>query len=45
MTKHQLPSSIALIGLLFASVMGRAQQTSYDFVITGARVVDGTGAP
>src|ERR1017187_501591 len=45
MTKHQLSSSIALIGLLFASVMGRAQQTSYDFVITGARVVDGTGAP
>jgi len=45
MTKHQLSSSIALIGLLFASVMGRAQQTSYDFVIAGARIVDGTGAP
>ena len=45
MTKHQLSSSIALIGLLFASVTGRAQQTSYDFVIAGARIVDGTGAP
>src|SRR5208283_3731825 len=45
MTKHQVFSSIALLGLLFAGVMGRAQQTSYDFVITGARVVDGTGAP
>jgi dihydroorotase/N-acyl-D-amino-acid deacylase len=45
MTKHQLASSIALIGLLFASVIGHAQQTSYDFVITGARIVDGTGAP
>ncbi len=45
MTKHQLSSSIALIGVLFASVAGRAQQTNYDFVITGARIVDGTGAP
>jgi hypothetical protein len=36
---------IALIGLLIAGVMGHAQQTAYDFVITGARIVDGTGAP
>jgi len=45
MTRHQLYSSIALIGLLFASLTGRTQQTSYDFVIAGARIVDGTGAP
>jgi dihydroorotase/N-acyl-D-amino-acid deacylase len=45
MTKHQLSSLIALIGLLIAGVVGHAQQTAYDFVITGARIVDGTGAP
>ena len=45
MTKHPLSFPIALIGLLFTGVIGRAQQTSYDFVITGARIVDGTGAP
>ena len=45
MTKHQLSSAIALIGLLFTGVTGRAQRTSYDFMITGARIVDGTGAP
>jgi N-acyl-D-amino-acid deacylase len=45
MTKHQLSSSIALVALLFASLTGRAQQSSYDFVIMGARIVDGTGAP
>jgi N-acyl-D-aspartate/D-glutamate deacylase len=44
-TKHQLTSSIAVIGLLLASVAGGAQQVNYDFVITGARIVDGTGAP
>lgn len=45
MTRYQLASSIALLGLLFSSVIGHAQQTSYDFLITGARIVDGTGAP
>jgi dihydroorotase/N-acyl-D-amino-acid deacylase len=45
MTRYQLASSIALIGLLFASVSSHAQQTNYDFVITGTRIVDGTGAP
>src|SRR5580658_6369862 len=45
MTKHQLSSSIAFIALLFTGVTGRAQRTSYDFMITGARIVDGTGAP
>ena len=45
MAKHPLSSSIAIIGLLFASVTSSPQQPSYDFVIMGARVVDGTGAP
>ncbi len=36
---------MALLGLLFASGTGRAQSANYDFVITGARIVDGTGAP
>jgi N-acyl-D-amino-acid deacylase len=44
MKKCQLFSAVALIGLLSASLV-RAQQTRYDFVITGARIVDGTGAP
>ncbi len=35
---------ISTIVLLFAG-SARAQQTSYDFLITGARIVDGTGAP
>ena len=45
MTRYQLASFIALIGLLLAGVIGSAQQTSYDVLITGARIVDGTGAP
>lgn len=45
MTRYQLASSVALIGFLFANGIGHAQKTSYDFVITGARIVDGTGAP
>lgn len=36
---------IVLFGVLFAACNGYAQQTEYDFVIAGARVVDGTGAP
>ena len=36
---------VALTALLFAVRMGHAQQTNYDFVIAGARIVDGTGAP
>ena len=44
MTRYQLASFIALIGSLLASVIGNAQQTSYDFLITRARIVDGTGA-
>ena len=45
MTRYQLASFIALSGLLLASVVGHAQQTSYDFLIAGARIVDGTGSP
>jgi len=45
MTRYQSASFIVLIGLLLASAIGAAQQTSYDFMITGARIVDGTGAP
>jgi dihydroorotase/N-acyl-D-amino-acid deacylase len=45
MTRYQLASFIALIGSLLASVIGHAQQTSFDFLITRARIVDGTGAP
>ena len=33
------------MGLLFIAVNSPAQQTSYDFAITGGRIVDGTGAP
>lgn len=45
MTRHRLASLTAFIGLLLAGAIGYAQQTSYDFLITGARIVDGTGAP
>jgi N-acyl-D-amino-acid deacylase len=34
-----------ITALLLVSVPGRAQQPTYDFIISGARVVDGTGAP
>ena len=41
----RLVSSLALVATLFAAVFSHAQQPSYDFIITGARIVDGTGAP
>jgi N-acyl-D-amino-acid deacylase len=44
-TKHPLSFFVVLLGLLFASGTGRAQTANFDFVITGARIVDGTGAP
>src|SRR5215469_14989774 len=44
-TKRQLSSFIAVVALICVAAMSRAQQTNYDFVITGARIVDGTGAP
>ena len=43
--KHRLPSPVVFMGLLFIAVNSPAQQTSYDFAITGGRIVDGTGAP
>src|SRR6516165_9790723 len=45
MARYQLASFIVLIGSMLANVIGHAQPTSYDFLITGARIVDGTGAP
>jgi len=36
MTRYQLAFFVALIGSLLASVIGNAQQTSYDFLITRA---------
>jgi len=41
----RLVSSFALVATLFAGVLSHAQQPNYDFIITGARIVDGTGAP
>ena len=41
----RLVSSLALLAILFTAVLTQAQQTNYDFLITGARIVDGTGAP
>src|SRR6184192_2272828 len=35
----------ALIVLLFAAAPSLAQQASYDFLISGPRIVDGTGSP
>jgi N-acyl-D-amino-acid deacylase len=34
-----------ITALLLVSVPGLAQQPAYDFIISGARIVDGTGAP
>ncbi len=42
--KHKLFSFTALVTLLVPAAMN-AQQPQYDFIISGARVVDGTGAP
>jgi len=41
----RLVSSFALVATLFAAVLSHAQQPNYDFIITGAHIVDGTGAP
>ena len=43
--KRQLSFFIALIALSLAPAIGHAQQPNYDFVISGARIVDGTGSP
>src|SRR6266853_686263 len=42
--KSRLAFFVILASMLLLSV-SYAQQTTYDFVITGARIVDGTGAP
>lgn len=42
---RQLSFSIAVMTLLLAALQGRAEQPKYDFMIHGARIVDGTGAP
>lgn len=39
------PLLAAVIAMHFAAVLGHAQPPQYDFVIAGARIVDGTGAP
>ena len=44
-TMCKLYSYIALIAFLFAAAASPAQERDYDFVISGARVIDGTGAP
>ena len=41
----KLSYSIALIALLSSATAIQGQERYYDFVITGGRVVDGTGAP
>jgi N-acyl-D-amino-acid deacylase len=46
MTKHRLPFFfIALVAMLWTTAPSRGQQSNYDYLITGARIVDGTGAP
>ena len=45
MTKPRTFVVATLIGLVLASLFANAQQQKYDFVISGARIVDGTGAP
>jgi N-acyl-D-amino-acid deacylase len=44
LTKRTILSLIALVTLLAPAGIN-AQQSHYDFIISGARVVDGTGAP
>src|SRR5260370_33191270 len=41
----RLVSSFALVATLFAGVLSHAQQPNYDFIITGARIVDGPALP
>src|SRR5258707_15531787 len=44
LTKRTVLSLVALVTLLAPAGIN-AQQSHYDFIISGARVVDGTGAP
>ncbi len=43
--KIRLAFSLILIALLFLAGFSLAQHPRYDFIISGAHVVDGTGAP
>ena len=43
--KTRLSFSLILFTLFFAAGLSHAQKPHYDFIISGARVVDGTGAP
>jgi dihydroorotase/N-acyl-D-amino-acid deacylase len=45
LTVWKLYSYIALTALLFAAAACHEQRGDYDFVISGARIIDGTGAP
>lgn len=44
-TKTRLIFSLILFNLLFLAVLSQAQKPHYDFILSGAHVVDGTGAP
>ena len=44
-TVCRLCSYLALTAFLFAAAASPGQRRDYDFVISGARVIDGTGAP
>jgi N-acyl-D-amino-acid deacylase len=44
-TKISVTLASSLVALLLISLSGLAQHPGYDFILTGAHVVDGTGAP
>jgi len=44
-TVRKLYSCIALTAFLFIAAASPGQRRDYDFVVSGARVIDGTGAP
>jgi N-acyl-D-amino-acid deacylase len=43
--KHSVRSLAVFLALLVFCVRSNAQQGTFDFLITGARIVDGTGSP
>ncbi len=43
--KHSLRSFVALLALSLFATCSYGQQRAFDFLITGAHIVDGTGAP
>ncbi len=44
-TKTRLTFLLLLFNVLFLAGLRQAQKPHYDFILSGARVVDGTGAP